>query len=186
MGVFNKDDLAQLNEVMAEIGVDFPPLFSTGQNILMEKNDILKLRPELKKLENDRKDGKLDYNMHVEPSLYEIDDWNVGKDVPGCIHLWSQISVNAFGQAVPCIWYDGMNLGDVRNGNLMDVWKGQKFQYFRKNYLQLTACRKCCYFYLTFWENFKRALKVPSFPFKKLLGLNKEKDSDQVDEKSYA
>jgi radical SAM protein with 4Fe4S-binding SPASM domain len=173
MGVFSREDIENANNVMQEIGVDFPPLFSTGQDIMMSPKDIVELRHTLKELEREYKKGALDLIPHIEPTLYDVDDWRKGREISSCLHIWTQIAINAFGQMVPCIWYDGMDLGDVRGGKLLEAWNGRKAKYFRKNYLKLSGCRQCCYFYLSFWENLKRAFQVPFFPFKNLLAFPK-------------
>ncbi|WP_420264343.1 radical SAM protein [Candidatus Magnetominusculus dajiuhuensis] len=169
MGVFMPMDIETMKHVMAPIDIDMPPLFSVGADILLTKENICELRPILRRIQHKYDTGLLDYVPHIEPPLYSVDDWNIGRDISGCLHLWSQICVNAKGQVIPCIWYDGINMGDCSNQGLKKAWNGEKFQYFRTHYTRLTACKKCCYFYLNFTENFMRALQIPNFPFKKLI-----------------
>ncbi len=96
-------------------------------------------------------------------------DWRKGKDVKSCLHLWTQINVDAQGHVIPCIWFDKVVLGNVKEKSLREIWNNERYRYLRKNFSRLTACSKCCYFYQSFTDNAKRALQVANFPFASLI-----------------
>lgn len=171
MGVFLENDIRNLNEILGEkfkLNLNNNELcFSTGKEILLNREECLELRTILKEIET--LGNKYNIPIHIEPGLDTITDWTIGKKINSCLHLWTQLNINAQGKVIPCLWYDLLEIGDVRKSSIKEIWNNERYQYIRKNFSKLKSCSKCCYFYLDFRSNFKRALKVANFPFKKLI-----------------
>ncbi|MBN2037165.1 MAG: radical SAM protein [Chitinispirillaceae bacterium] len=167
MGVFFRDDIRNIETVLGvDLGGLKTPLFSSGNEYLLRVEDIPDLRSILKKLQS----KKYPFQLHIEPHIFTVDDWRIGrKNAHTCLHIWTQLCINANGDVNPCMWWDGYVVGNIREKPVMELWNSEGFRNIRKNIRRLTACSKCTYFYLSLPENFRRALAVPHFPFKSLL-----------------
>lgn len=83
-------------------------------------------------------------NMSSEKSFQRYskqknDEFNLKtKKRKNCFRLWSTIVVTTDGDITSCC-YDKMPthiMGNVAENNIRDIWKGSKFQMFRKNFLK--------------------------------------------------
>jgi MoaA/NifB/PqqE/SkfB family radical SAM enzyme len=166
MGVFFKEDIRNIEEVLdVDLDGDKKPLFSSGNDYVLSVEDIPRVRSIVRRL----RERRYPFALHIEPHLFTVDDWNVGRRTARtCLHLWTQLCVNACGDVTPCMWWDGYRVGNVREKPVMEIWNSSGFQTIRKRINRLTACSKCTYFYLTLPENARRALQVPTFPFSSL------------------
>ena len=173
MGVFFEEDIENLNKVVGEpfqLGLKKGDLcFSEGDQIVLAPDQAREFRTIL--YESVRQCDEYGINLHYEPDLMTVVDWRKGKTIKSCLHLWTQINVNAQGDVIPCLWYDKLIMGNIHNQSLKDIWNNEFACHLRKNFKKISACSKCCYFYLTLTQNAKRALEVANFPFKSLLKL---------------
>mgnify|MGYP001564176061 CR=1 FL=1 len=169
MGVFYPEDIKSFNDTIGKkIGKEVKTenfIFSSGHESVLSKEDMPVLRENLKRILNE----KHSVEIHIEPDLMKVDDWRIGKNVKSCLHIYTQICINARGSVVPCLWLDEYELGNIREQTIEEIWNGEHYQYFRENFKEMLGCSKCCYFYLNLPDNLKRAIKVAHFPFKNLL-----------------
>jgi MoaA/NifB/PqqE/SkfB family radical SAM enzyme len=171
MGVFLPEDIQNLNTVIGQkIGKTVEPgsiCFSAGEGILLTIEQAKELKEIL--LEARRRCKENGIPLHVEPALLDTFDWKKGKKVDSCLHLWTQINISPAGDVIPCLWYDLFPMGNIRNSCLKEIWNNGNYRHLRKNFSHLTACSKCCYFYLNLPDNIRRAVEVANFPLRSLI-----------------
>lgn len=171
MGVFFEEDIQNINQTIGKnLGVTVQPdslCFSSGGSIVLDSHQAREFKLILRQAS--RLAAESGIPLHVEPALWNTFDWHKGRPITSCLHLWTQININAAGGVVPCLWYDLLEFGNIREEPLGTIWNNVHFQYMRTHLKEVHACSKCCYFYLTLPQNIKRAIQVANFPFKSLL-----------------
>lgn len=60
-----------------------------------------------------------------------------------CVRLYDFIYINVDGDVNPCCAIVDYKIGNMCNDNLQQIWKSEKYDYFRKNYDKFSWCSRC-------------------------------------------
>lgn len=119
-------------------------------NEIEETVNVDKMRNILKHFFQEQADRLAKINVQWAPTLTEpeMDNW-YSKDPFStsrkCLYPWRGAIVDADGKLYPCSKIY-LELGDLRQTDLLDIWNGDRMQIFRKNLKTkgFPACSRCC------------------------------------------
>jgi radical SAM protein with 4Fe4S-binding SPASM domain len=122
-----------------------------NQSLLLEENELKVLRSTIKDLDiNSLKIIKSLKDEHIVEGKFPVKK---------CYHTRDSITIDPYGDVIPCSVIKNYSYGNVRGKSIKEIWKNKNHEKFKKrlNKNFFPICSSCCHFpdNLTFGQNIK-------------------------------